>query len=223
VLVHIVCLCVCVCECVRNLICSDGACLVEESAGDLIEGDCEPIANQTCNIRGGVERGGGAIRVVMSNQDHKDFRGNPNSTDSSFRKGRGIEERKGESEIRDVGKNGDRWRGKGRSKDEKRESTERMCRCSTLPAIGTRNGSVQNTALLISCMSEALTASANCIGRSDGTTLKCRGVNLVIKMGANSVGKCCHVGLCLLCWHQSVLVFFFRFRMSRRVVLLDIM
>jgi hypothetical protein len=56
----------------------------------------KPIEN--IKVRGGGERGGGAMRVVMSNQDHKDFRGNSNSTDSSFRKKRS--EREKESELR---------------------------------------------------------------------------------------------------------------------------
>ena len=42
--------------------------------------------------------------------------------------------------------------------------------CVTLPARGTRKGSVQKTLALKSAMSAVLTASAVCIGSSGGTT-----------------------------------------------------
>ena len=42
--------------------------------------------------------------------------------------------------------------------------------CVTVPAYGTRYGSVQKTCAFISAISAVLTASAVCIGSSGGTT-----------------------------------------------------
>jgi hypothetical protein len=103
---------------------------------------------------------------------------------------------------------------------KKKQNIENRKQKHTFPAIGTLKGSVQNTALFISCMSDAFTAKASCIGRSEGTTLR-------------RVGVCCRLGnfweffedleeFWRDFWGSVVQVIFFRFRMSRRVVLLDI-